>query len=144
MVCNAIMFCISVFCAVRTHKNNERLNRTARNCSYYEQDDEVVLTLSDGSSVCMTFGSSAVRIYDVHRHTEAVFEILLFVREYGEEQGYQVPRKNTELIGEYRLHAVLYGMGYKREQTGDLDWDYMRDERWYVNAVSRVIGRCGL
>lgn len=143
IVCNVIMLCISIFCTVRTHNNNERLNQAERDYTSIEQDGEVELTFG-GECVRMVFGSSAVRIYDAYRHTGFLYEILLFVREYAEKHGYEIQRKNTELIGEYKLHTVLYRIGYKRERTGDLDWDYVKDERWYVNVVSSVIGWCGL
>ncbi len=141
---NVLLLCISVFCAWRTHQNNERINRAARAFRYTETAGEVILTLTDGQTAHMIFGATAVRITDSHRYTDSMHELLLFVRAYGAEHGYTFERANTDLLGEFKLHALLYRIGYKRSQTGDLDWDYGRDPRWYVNAASSVIGRCGL
>ena len=47
-------------------------------------------------------------------------------------------------MGEYRLHNLLYSVGYKREQTGDADVDYVSNSRWYVNVVSSVFGWVGV
>ena len=69
---------------------------------------------------------------------------MLFIRFYAEKNGYEVLKSNTQIIGEYRLHNILYTFGYKRAQTSDADIDLVRDGRWYVNAVSTVFGWIGI
>lgn len=143
-VFNVVLLCVSIFCMIRTHGNNERINQAERSFRYLETANDVVLTLSNGREVHMVFGRKAVRILRAYQYEDAKYEILLFAREYGSKYGYTFQRNNTELLGEFKLHTFLYRIGYKQAQTGDLDWDYGSDPRWYVNAASSVIGRCGL
>mgnify|MGYP007005445186 CR=1 FL=1 len=119
-VFNVVLLCVSIFCMIRTHRNNQKINQAERAFQYSETSDKVVLTLTNGQKVELVFGKTAVRIIESYRYTESISEILLFVREYGSKHG------------------------YKRAQTGDLDWDYGVDPRWYVNAASRILGRCGV
>ena len=102
------------------------------------------LTLSSGKEVKIRFGESAAWVADSHLYTkEEIYEILSFVRGYAATQGYEISRDNTELVGEFRLHQFLYEIGYKEEQTKDLDLEYKADSRWYVNVASKIIGWCG-
>ncbi len=146
LILSVLMLCGSIVCAVLTKKNNDEINQTAKEFKYEEQTDKVILTLTDGRNVRMVFGNEAVKILNSYTYADlkSSFEILLFVREYGAKKGIVFERANTELIGEFKLHSILYRLGYRREQTGDLDWDYTKDKRWYVNAASRVIGRSGV
>ena len=143
-VFNVVLLCVSIFCMIRTHRNNQKINQAERAFEYSEIADELVLTLANGQKVELVFGKTAVRILRAYQYEDAKYEILLFVRGYGSRHGHTFQRNNTELLGEFKLHTLLYRIGYKREQTEDLDWDYGRDPRWYVNAASSVIGRCGL
>ena len=104
------------------------------------------LELSNGNVVEMRFAAKSVRVYDAYKYSDrdSVMEILYFVREYAKENDRQIERTNAELVGEFRLHAALYTVGYQRVQTEDLDWDFVEDTRWYVNAFSELIGRYGL
>ncbi len=102
------------------------------------------LTLANGKEVTIRFGESAAWVADSYLYTkEEIYEILSFVRGYATEQGYEIARDNTELVGEFRLHQFLYEIGYKEEQTKDLDLEYKADSRWYVNVASKIIGWCG-
>lgn len=143
-VFNIVLLCVSIFCMIRTHRNNQKINQAERAFQYTETSDKVVLTLKSGREACLVFGKSSVRVLNAYRYEEETHELLVFVRDYAAEQGYQFRRPNTELLGEFRLHTLLYRVGYKREQTGDLDWDYEADPRWYVNAASRMLGSCGI
>ena len=143
-VFNVVLLCVSIFCMIRTHQNNQKINQAERAFQYSETSDKVVLTLADGQKAELVFGQTAVRILRAYQYEDAKYEILLFAREYGSKHGYTFQRNNTELLGEFRLHTLLYRIGYKRAQTGDLDWDYGLDPRWYVNAAGCILGRCGL
>ena len=143
-VFNVVLLCVSIFCMIRTHRNNQKINQAERAFQYSETSDKVVLTLTNGQKVELVFGKTAVRIIESYRYTESISEILLFVREYGSKHGYTLQRNNTELLGEFRLHTCLYHTGYYQTQTGIFDWDYGVDPRWYVNAASRILGRCGV
>ena len=111
-----------------------------RNFAYEETDGEVKLTLTNGGVVRMQFGDSAVKVYDAHRHKSAVYEIAAFICAYGKGKGYTVSRKRKEIVGELKLHNLLYMIGYKRGRTKDADVDYTADSRWYVNLASAVLG----
>ena len=62
--------------------------------------------------------------------------VLCTAKAYCDQNNISVSRKNIDLIGEYRLHVFLYQIGYKREQTGNADIDYIQDHRQYVNIAS--------
>ena len=111
-----------------------------RDFAYEETDGEVNLTLTNGGVVRMQFGDSAVKVYDAHRHKSAVYEIAAFIYAYGKGKGYTVSRKRKEIVGELKLHNLLYTVGYKRGRTKDADVDYTADSRWYVNLASAVLG----
>ncbi len=102
------------------------------------------LTLSSGKEVKIRIGESAAWVADSYLYTkEEIYEILSFVKGYALEKGYDITRKDAELVGEFRLHQFLYEIGYKEEQTKDLDLEYKADSRWYVNVASKIIGWCG-
>ena len=146
LVLNMLIFLGSVLCFLGTYLNYTKLNNLDRNYDYRVQDERMKLELSNGNVVEMRFAAKSVRVYDAYKYSDrdSVMEILYFVREYAKENDRQIERTNAELVGEFRLHAALYTVGYQRVQTKDLDWDFVEDTRWYVNAFSELIGRYGL
>lgn len=144
IICNVIVCILSIVCMIQTCKNNKRLNQAKVGTKYCESGCKVALSLMNGEEVYLTFGAEAVTVIDAYRYEDYKIEILLFVKEYGTRHGYEFKRQNSELLGEYSLHTILYKAGYKREQTGDLDWDYGEDKRWYVNVIGRIIGWMGI
>lgn len=120
-VFDVVLLCVSIFCMLRTPRNNQKINQEERAFQYSETSDKVVLTLKSGREACLVFGESSVRVLNAYRHEEEKHELLVFVRDYAAEQGYQFRRLNTELLGEFRLHTLLYRVGYKRAQTRNLD-----------------------
>ena len=94
----------------------------------------------------LKFGAGGISIENAYQHDnpEDISTILLFSRYYSGKLGYDMSRSNAELIGEYRLHTILFYTGYKQEQTGTLNWDYGNDPRWYVNTASRFLGWLGV
>ena len=135
-VCLVIGF---IFTANACQSASELYN-APRDFAYEESDGEIRLTLTNGGVVRMRFGKNAVTVYESHRYKSAVYEITAFIYAYGEKNGYTVSRKRREIIGELKLHNLLYTVGYKRGRTKDADVEYTADTRWYVNAASVVLG----
>ncbi len=110
--------------------------------NYKEEDGKVYLSLNNEKQVVMKFGENDVSIEQSYLYSkkEEISYILSFVKFYLPKLGYEMKRDDAELIGEYRLHTVLYKFGYKTEQTETLNWDYGYDQRWYVNMASIILG----
>lgn len=144
-VINIIIFIMSVMSLIGTAKNNKKINEVAENFVYGEENGNVSLTLTSGKKIRIRFNEKSATVYQgytANGKRESI-EIVSFVRWYAEQKGYEVSQAYTEMYGEYRLHNALYRLGYKRKQTGDSDLDYEKDKRWYVSAVSKIIGRSG-
>ncbi|MGN0508830.1 MAG: hypothetical protein ACI4GX_06310 [Ruminococcus sp.] len=144
---NVLLLLVSVFCLVRTEQNNKYFNSTNTDFDYYEcGNGKAVLTLHEDKEITLIFGDKSVKVVDAYQTTgkEEVVSVVMFIREYTRKHGLELKRSNTQIMGEYRLHNLLYLVGYKREQTGDADVDYVSDSRWYVNAVSSVFGWVGV
>lgn len=144
-VINLLLLFVAVFCVVKTTINNERINSVSTEFEYVEENGIISLALTSGKTSRIRFGKTAVSVYDCYLYGGSdMTEILLFVRRCGEERGITLARKNTELLGEFAIHKAAYNLGYKRGQTGKLDWDYGKDKRGWVNVLSKVIGYSGL
>lgn len=145
-VLNILLLTGCIVCAVLTYRNNKIINSTELNFTYREEEKDVYLTLSDGQEIALQFGDESVKIVCSYEHgtAENIFQTVQFVRFYAQGKGYEIEREVTEMYGEIRLHNILYNLGYKREQTGDCDLDYIADRRWYVNAASKLIGWIGM
>jgi hypothetical protein len=136
---------MSVTSLIGTARNNKKINDVAENFTYWEENENVSLTLKSGKEITIRFSEKSATVYQgytANGKAESI-EIVSFIRWYVEQKGYEVVQAYTDMYGEYRLHNLLYRLGYKREQTGDSDLDYERDKRWYVNAASKIIGRSG-
>ncbi len=141
------ILCACAFCMARTSQNNANLNKTVlgvNGYTYERQETGGSLTLTNGKVVKMEFGENSVEIKDVYLYDGAeTAEIVCFVRAYAMEQGYSVPRKATELMGEFRLHKLFYKVGYKKSAMRNARLEYKKDGRWYVNVASKIVGWCG-
>lgn len=145
-VLNLLLVLISIVCIIRISEYNRSINSVKPIFDYTETGDVVHLSITDHRTVILKFGNDGVSIEDSYLYDspESIAEILIFVRYYSAKLEHQINRSNTELIGEYRLHTILYNAGYKPEQTGTLNWDYDDDPRWYVNTASSVLGALGI
>ena len=143
---NVLLLFAAIFCMAKTCENNRRINGVCREFRYAEESGgQVTLELTSGRTVKMCFGKNAVCVYDCYLYDNSdAAEILLFVRRYGQENGVSFARKNTELLGEFTLHKAAYKAGVRREESENLDWDYGKDSRPIVNALSKAIGHAGL
>ena len=147
IVINLLLALLSALCLVGTCLNNRSIN-VATQIEYrtINSEDNVCLNVDGENTVVLHFGADSVLITDSYKVTDrgAMLSVVCFVEDYfWETRGIQT-RPKTELYGEFRLHNILYRFGVEREHTAELDLDYIADERWYVNAASKIIGWCGL
>ena len=99
-----------------------------------------------GQTVDLHFRENNVEVSDSYacNNIEDCYAVVLAIKSYAQSNGIEIVRSNTDLVGELRLHNFLYRIGYKQNETGDADLEYLCDRRWYVNVASRVIGWTGL
>ena len=145
-VLNILLLIGSIVCTALTCRNNKIINSTETTFTYREEGGGVLLTLQNKEEIRLQFESDSVKIIQSYKHndTKTIFQTVQFVRFYAQGKGYEIERDVTEMYGEIRLHNTLYNLGYKRDETGDCDLDYIADKRWYVNAASKVIGWIGI
>jgi len=140
---SSVMF--STGCAVGAIGNREKNTTIKEEFIYREENETVILKLENGKETTMQFGEKSVKVlksYKAKKEKESE-EIVLFIRWYADQKGYEVTRNIEDMIGEYRLHNYLYTLGYKRTQTCDSDLEYDMDKRWYVAEISKILGWCG-
>ncbi len=145
-ILNLLIMLFTIFSLTRVSEYNKSINSVRPTFDYTETDEGILLNLQDHGQVHLKFGKGGVSITDsyLYDNPRSISDILMFTQYYAAKLGYKMERSNSELIGEYRLHTILYQIGYKQEQTGTLNWDYEKDPRWYVNAASSVIGWLGV
>ena len=143
---NALFLLISLLCWMGTYLRNEALNECVQGYAYKENGDTVDLDLGEELSVELQFGKSSVKIKDAYRVStiKDQTKVILFIHQYLDERNQPLTRTVTDYVGEYRLHCKLYEWGYEEERTKDVDLEYDRDPRWYVNSCSRLLGFTGL
>lgn len=146
-VINLIILILLTLCMLRITEMHRAINAAGDEFQYTETESgEVTLDLGDHGIATMRFGRDGVSIGEAHLfdNPDCLPKVLRFVKYYAAQEGYGISRSNLELIGEYRLHTILFKIGYKPEQTETLNWDFDEDPRWYVNTASSVIGWCGI
>ena len=144
-VINVAVFILALICFIGTGINNKIFN-SIESFTYRETQNGVVFVTENGQEIPIQFNEQNVRVLNGKqkiRRKESV-EIVRFIRVYAKKNGYEFRRTNTELYGEYRLHVILYRLGYKRKQTGIADLEYGKDKRWYVERISKIIGWVGI
>ena len=145
-IVNILILIMSIYCLIRTTQNCKFINSNASEFVYEEYENgKVILTLEEEKRITLQFGNSSVKVVQSYQATsrkESV-SVMLFIRYYTQSKGMKLSRSNTQILGEYRLHNLLYTVGYKRAHTGDADIDLVKDKRWYVNVLSSVWGWIG-
>ena len=145
-IVNILILIMSIYCLIRTTQNCKFINSNASEFVYEEYENgKVILTLEEEKRITLQFGNSSVKVVQSYQATsrEESISVMLFIRYYTRQKGFKVHRSNTQILGEYRLHNLLYTVGYKRAHTGDADIDLVKDKRWYVNVLSSVWGWIG-
>ena len=141
LIIELIILLVTVLLFIATCKNIDIFNSMTIS-DYKLSGDSVLYKLnSTGETVVFNFGDGSVKIKDSYKYSskEEIYEMSKFIRNYFDNQGQKIPRKNSEIIGEITLHNYLYSIGYKRDNTSDADIDYFNDPRWYVNIASMII-----
>ena len=144
-IINVTVFIFALLCFIGTGINNKIFN-SIESFTYRETENGVVFVTENGQEVPIQFSGQGVRVLQTKQKTgrKEGLEIVRFIREYAKKNGYAFQRTNTGLYGEYRLHVILYRLGYKRKQTGVADLEYGKDKRWYVERISKLIGWVGM
>ena len=145
-IVNILILIMSIYCLIRTTQNCKFINSNASEFVYEEYENgKVILTLEEEKRITLQFGNSSVKVVQSYQATsrEESISVMLFIRYYTRQKGLKVHRSNTQILGEYRLHNLVYTVGYKRAHTGDADIDLVKDKRWYVNVLSSVWGWIG-
>lgn len=139
----ALLFVVfSTVCIFRITEYRKILNADEINLSSEETDRGVIVIFSDSRQIELIFNKTAVKVvrsYEIEDKSE-IYSVVRFICRYAAEHGIEITRENTDLYGEWKLHNLLYSMDYKRESTADADLDYIKDKRWYVNAMSKLLG----
>lgn len=146
-VFNIVLFLLSLMAYFDTRENLKIFNSAGNDFNYTETEKgRVELTLRQGERVTIEFDETSAIVWDAYRYDDRpmMVKIIRFIRYYCDKNGVEITRENSELWGELRLHTTLYKMGNRQSQTRNADIDYTSDERWYVNVVSRVLGRMGI
>ena len=146
-ILNIILFALSICGYVGTKNNLRQFNSIDDIFDYAEEEEgRVRLSLNEGKTVMIVFQKTNAEVVCAHQFNERceVIKIICFIRRYCALKGYCIKRSNSDLWGEYKLHTILYNVGYKREKTENANIDFVEDSRWYVNVVGKVIGWMGL
>ncbi len=144
---NVVFLIVSIVACVMTNKRNAAINKIGEDFSYVECGGGTVLLEMEGGRVatCM-FKNSFVRVMDANLYvaTEDYCKIIKFIYEYSKKHGIEIVREPSSMIGELRLHHIMFELGYKKERARDADLEYRGDVRWYVTLASDVVGWLGI
>ena len=134
-----------MLCFIQTNRNFKRINEIVPSF-YYIAASTVSVRLPSGEIVELHFRENNVEITDSYacKSIEDCYAVIFAIKVYARENGIEIVRTNADMAGELRLHNFLYEIGYKQDETGTADVEYIRDRRWYVNVASRMIGWTGL
>ena len=145
LIIHLLLFLGSLACLLQTNYNFKRINEFIPSF-YYIEGSTASVYLPSGQIVDLHFRGNNVEITDSYecKSIEDCYAIVFAIKSYARENGIEIVRTNTDLVGELRLHNFLYRIGYKPDETGTADLEYICDRRWYVNVASRVIGWTGL
>ena len=145
LILSMLFFLCGLLCWMQTNHNYKRINEILPSVYYIELSTPSV-QLPSGQTAELHFKATNVEISDSYkcRSMEDCYALVFAIKSYAHSHGIEIVRSNTDLVGELRLHNFLYRIGYKQNEMGDADLEYICDRRWYVNVASRVIGWTGL
>ena len=121
-VFNILLFLLSLFCLYQTSERVDYLNE--KNMLSLFMDDSVgCVTVPSENRVSFVFTENSVIVYDsfLCKTQEDCMEVVFAIREVARSNGISIPRSNSDLIGELRLHNILYELGYRTDRTKDTD-----------------------
>ena len=145
LILNILLFLGSLLCLLQTSYNFKRINQIFPTF-YYMEASTASVRLPSGEIVELHFRENNVEITDSYecKSIEDCYAVIFAIKAYARENGKEIIRSNADMAGELRLHNFLYEIGYKHNETGTADVEYIRDRRWYVNVAGRMIGWTGL
>ena len=145
LILNILLLLGSLLCMLQTSYNFKRINQIFPSF-YYIEVSTASVQLPSGKLVDLHFHENNVKITDSYecKRIEDCYAVVFAIKSYAWENGIEIVRSNADMAGELRLHNFLYEIGYKHNETGTADVEYIRDRRWYVNVASRMIGWTGL
>lgn len=145
LILSGVLCLIALMFFLLTERNVRILN-DADPSYYYKECSAVSVHLPSEKTVDLIFRNNHTKVkssYEFESIAEC-YSIVLAVKAYAMRNEIEITRSTTEMVGELRLHNFLYEIGYKPDETGDADLEYIQDRRWYVNVASRLIGWTGL
>ena len=91
--------------------------------SLFMDDSVGCVTVPSENRVSFVFTENSVIVYDsfLCKTQEDCMEVVFAIREVARSNGISIPRSNSDLIGELRLHNILYELGYRTDRTKDTD-----------------------
>ena len=145
LILNILIFVGSLLCMIQTSYNFKRINALVPSFHYIEASTAMVQLPSE-KLVDIHFRENNVEITDSYecKSIEDCYAAVFAIKAYARKNGIEVVRSNADMAGELRLHNFLYGIGYKPDETGTADLEYICDRRWYVNVASRMISWTGM
>ena len=145
VIISVVLCLLSMAFFMLTDRNVKLINDIKPSFCYIDTSNAGILLPSE-QSVHLKFRNNHVKIKDSFQYQsiEDCYTIVMAIKNSANESGIEITRSNTEMVGELRLHNFLYRVGYKPDETGDADLEYIKDRRWYVNIASRWIGWTGI
>ena len=145
LVLSGLLCLIALMFFLLTERNVRILN-DMNPSFYYKERSTVSIHLPSDEFADLNFRNDHVKIKNSYEFESVAecYAIVLAVKAYATRDEIEMTRSNTEMVGELRLHNFLYRIGYKPDETGDADLEYIQDRRWYVNVASELVGWMGL
>lgn len=113
--------------------------------TYQTEQNVITYSLSCGKEIEIYFFDESVRINESYCLSRSErLEVLCFIVYCCEQKGIACSRTIQSLEAEWIMHNLLYRINYKTESTKDVDLEYIRDKRWYVNATTIMMQILGL
>jgi hypothetical protein len=144
LILSSILFLISLLFFLLTNRNVKILNDMNPSYYYKERSSVSVMLPSDEIAV-LYFRNNHAKIKNSYRYDTIsdCYAMVMAIQSYARQHDIEITRSLTEMVGELRLHNFLYEIGYKTDETGDADLEYIQDRRWYVNVASKMVGWMG-
>lgn len=96
-----------------------------------------------GEQYEIQFGTKAVKVCNSYRITSRSdrLAVIMAIRETLKERNLPC-RSVSSMEGEWLLHNIAYQFG-EHDHAADVDLEYEGDRRWYVAALSEMLGFTG-
>ncbi len=145
IILSSILFLMSLLFFLLTNRNVRILNDTNPSY-YYKERSSVSVHLPSDEIAVLYFRNNHTKIKNSYQCDTIAdcYATVMAIQSYARQNDIEITRPLTEMVGELRLHNFLHEIGYKTDETGDADLEYIQDRRWYVNVASKMVGWMGL